>query len=268
MKESEDEEEEDADFGRKPRSRPKKKRPGRRRYKNRGYYESSSDGEEADVEASKSPVRRTEAEVKRVKRPQVVKARHQEAAADQVVEIIEPVVTSLSQSEDVLATLGQSQQLPAGIQFPPGLLAANPSLVGAKPGSLVVVASPHKPDNPLLSVFMVPENNEKVDKRDAVSPRHPPQPQADSGSELRLDPAVVRAVDRGRLSRQRTLSGSDTFAGGRKRTFSEMEVKDDNMEADSRSGRVRQRTYSESGLDARSDGGGKKRFLSGSSGKL
>merc|ERR1719340_217462 len=70
MKESvdEDEEEEDEDYGNQ-RSRPKKKRPGRRRYKNRGYY-SSSDGEEADVEASKSPVRKAEA-VSRVKRPQV-----------------------------------------------------------------------------------------------------------------------------------------------------------------------------------------------------
>ena len=212
------------------------------------------------MEASKSPVRRTEAEVKRVKRPQVAKSRHQEQAdqlvksrhhqevksrqheaADKVVEIIEPtasVVTSLSQSESVLASLGQSQKLPAGIQFPPGLLAANPSLVGAKPGSLVVVASPHKPDNPLLSVFMVPENNEKVEKRVSESSRQPPQPQA-SGSELRLDPAVVRAVDRGRLSRQRTLSGSETRPGlGRKRTFSEMEVKDANLEA---VGRVRQR---------------------------
>ena len=266
MKESvdEDEEEEDEDYG-KQRSRPKKKRPGRRRYKNRGYYGSSSDGEEADVEASKSPVRKAEA-VSRVKRPQVVnglnKTRHDEA--DQVVEIIEPpVMTNLSQSEGVLASFSQSQ-LPAGIQFPPGLLAANPSLVGAKPGSLVVVASPHKPDNPLLSVFMVP-NTEKAASAPA-SPRHPASSsQAASGSELRLDPAVVRAVDRGRLNRQRTLSESESRPT-RKRTFSEMEVKDGNIEADLRSGRVRQRTCSESGLDTRSDSG-KKRFLSGSSGK-
>ena len=31
-----------------------------------------------------------------------------------------------------------------GVQFPPALLAANPGLAGAKPGSLVVVASPSK----------------------------------------------------------------------------------------------------------------------------
>ena len=268
MKESvdEDEEEEDEDY-RNQRSRPKKKRPGRRRYKNRGYYHSSSDGEEADVEASKSPVRKAEA-VSRVKRPQVVnglnKSRHDEA--DQVVEIIEPpVMTNLSQSEGVLASLSQSQ-LPAGIQFPPGLLAANPSLVGAKPGSLVVVASPHKPDNPLLSVFMVPDTEKAASASAPASPRHPASSsQAASGSELRLDPAVVRAVDRGRLNRQRTLSESESRPT-RKRTFSEMEVKDGNIEADSRSGRVRQRTCSESGLDTRSDSG-KKRFLSGSSGK-
>jgi len=269
MKESvdEDEEEEDEDYG-KQRSRPKKKRPGRRRYKNRGYYASSSDGEEADVEASKSPVRKAEA-VSRVKRPQVVnglnKSRHDEA--DQVVEIIEPpVMTNLSQSEGVLASFSQSQ-LPAGIQFPPGLLAANPSLVGAKPGSLVVVASPHKPDNPLLSVFMVPNTEKAASASAPASPRHPASSsQAASGSELRLDPAVVRAVDRGRLNRQRTLSESESRPT-RKRTFSEMEVKDRNIEADLRSGRVRQRTCSESGLDTRSDSG-KKRFLSGSSGKL
>ena len=239
------------------------------------------------MEASKSPVRRTEAEVKRVKRPQVAKSRHQEQAdqlvksrhhqevksrqheaADKVVEIIEPtasVVTSLSQSESVLASLGQSQKLPAGIQFPPGLLAANPSLVGAKPGSLVVVASPHKPDNPLLSVFMVPDTEKTASVSAPASPRHPASGgQAASGSEMRLDPAVVRAVDRGRLSRQRTLSESESRP--RKRTFSEMEVKDGNIEADSRSGRVRQRTCSESGLDTRSNIE-KRRFLSGSSGK-
>merc|ERR1719266_2023164 len=84
MKESEDEEaeeEEDEDFG-KSRSRPRKKR-ARRRYKNRGYYDSSSDGEEADVEASKSPVRKV-AEgpaINRVKRPKVVNGRTAEVAA-------------------------------------------------------------------------------------------------------------------------------------------------------------------------------------------
>ena len=42
-----------------------------------------------------------------------------------------------------------------------------------------------------------------------------------------------------------------------------MEAKAGDIEADVRSGRVRQRTCSESGLDTRSDSG-KKRFLSGS----
>merc|ERR1719150_3331537 len=50
-----------------------------------------------------------------------------------------------------------------GVQFPPGLLAANPGLVGARPGSLVVVASPSKtdPGSQLLHVYMVSSRQKK-----------------------------------------------------------------------------------------------------------
>ena len=42
------------------------------------------------------------------------------------------------------ATASSALQKMPGVKFPPALLAANPSLAGAKPGSLVVVASPSK----------------------------------------------------------------------------------------------------------------------------
>lgn len=55
------------------------------------------------------------------------------------------------------------------VSFPPALLAANPGLANASPGSLVVVASPASPqvaspNAQLLQVFMVgdeQDNNEK-----------------------------------------------------------------------------------------------------------
>ena len=260
MRESNEEDDED-EYGSRGRSRKPKKKRARRRYVNRGYYASSSDGEEADVEASKSPVRKGLVSidhgpsVSRIKKPLVVNGRTNVVQAtngdESFVEIIEPPLA---------ANLNQSH---AGVQFPPGLLAANPSLAGAKPGSLVVVASPHKPDNPLLSVFMVPEKTHNL--QPPPGPKSPHPAVLPMTSELRLDPAVIRAVDRGRVHRQRTMSDSDQVASkmaasvvrtGRKRTLSEMETVvngDDGV-----TGRVRQRTCSESGIESN-----KKRFLSG-----
>ena len=268
MKESEDEEaeeEEDEDFG-KSRSRPRKKR-ARRRYKNRGYYDSSSDGEDADVEASKSPVRKV-AEVpaiNRVKRPKVINGKTAEVAAaaavpdQEVVEIMAEAVPLVSAPGAVLPGLAQ---------FPPGLLAANPSLAGAVPGSLVVVAgTAHHYPSPAtpLHVYMVPSPGPQPapDTPPAAAPASP-RPRPAPSAQLRLDPAVVRAVDRGRLSlsRQRTLSDCEAPGGGRKRTLSEMEagVGEDGAKI----GRVRQRTCSESGIETGRAENIRQRFLSGS----
>ena len=269
MKESEDEEaeeEEDEDFG-KSRSRPRKKR-ARRRYKNRGYYDSSSDGEDADVEASKSPVRKV-AEVpaiNRVKRPKVVNGRAAEVAAaatvpdQEVVEIMAEAVPLVSAPGAVLPGLAQ---------FPPGLLAANPSLAGAVPGSLVVVAgTAHHYPSPAtpLHVYMVPSPGPQPapDTPPAAAPASP-RPRPAPSAQLRLDPAVVRAVDRGRLSlsRQRTLSDCEAPSGGRKRTLSEMEA-GGGGEDGAKIGRVRQRTCSESGIETGRAENIRQRFLSGS----
>merc|ERR1711872_506571 len=59
----------------------------------------------------------------------------------------------------------------AGVNFPPALLAANPGLAGAKPGSLVVVASPSKtdPSSQLLHVYMVSDKKNKS-TRDGAPP--------------------------------------------------------------------------------------------------
>jgi len=123
----------------------------------------------------------------------------------------------------------------AGVNFPPALLAANPGLAGAKPGSLVVVASPSKtdPSSQLLHVYMVsdkrkkdtpntPTNNSAVNTTSVGRPAVIRAGQStvsvagNSGlgrpldpSRLSIDPAVVRAVNRKRASTDRvTTSGS------------------------------------------------------------
>jgi len=235
----EDDDDPDDDFGRARSRKPKKKR-SRKRYRNRGYYASSSDGEEADVEASKSPVRKMpkQAETEKTPRPPVVQGVTQ-------VSVSAPSVGNISN-----ISIHHSQP---GVQFPPGLLAANPSLAGAKPGSLVVVASPHRPDNALLSVYMVPDKSTETVQPQIMSPRS--NTLGTGLPELKLDPAVIRAVDRGKLGRQRTMSES-MMKVGRKRTYSEMkESPDDSENIVAAKIHRRQRTCSESGIQTRQQQG-------------
>ena len=143
-----------------------------------------------------------------------------------------------------------------GVQFPPGLLAANPSLVGARPGSLVVVASPSKtdPGSQLLHVYMVSSRQKKDDgsapgssRERSRSPRVASSPRSPS-PRLTLDPAVVRAVDRSRLAEREGLGRSRQ---DRNRATSECE--DALLNTRARLG-ARQRTCSEgSGGDLRTE---------------
>merc|ERR1712083_640182 len=154
-----------------------------------------------------------------------------------------------------------------GVQFPPGLLAANPGLVGARPGSLVVVASPSKtdPGSQLLHVYMVSSRQKKDEgaaggssRERSRSPRvaHNSSPRSPS-PQLTLDPAVVRAVDRSRLAER---EGANRIRYDRSRAPSECE--DALVNTRSRLG-VRQRTCSEgSGGDLRTELV-RQRFLSG-----
>merc|ERR1712083_526061 len=154
-----------------------------------------------------------------------------------------------------------------GVQFPPGLLAANPGLVGARPGSLVVVASPSKtdPDSQLLHVYMVSSRQKKDEgtaggssRERSRSPRvaHNSSPRSPS-PRLTLDPAVVRAVDRSRLAER---EGTSRVRHDRSRATSECE--DALVQTRARLG-VRQRTCSEgSGADLRTELV-RQRFLSG-----
>lgn len=284
MKESDDEEAADDVKGRGRKTT--KKRP-RRRYKNKGYYDSSSGGEDADEETSRSPARKKgrqcsneEKQMVRIKRPQVM---HRENVNNQLIRphSSRSEAISLSQFTDqaneggeACVQVSNSQvKLTKGpgsnVQFPPGLLAANPGLVGAKPGSLVVVASPNKsdPSSQLLHVYMVSSKNKEKEKvlsrsayntsRRSVSPR------------LTLDPAVMRAVDRGRLaerSRTRSESGSKSMS----HLITELDIENLSC-AELQPPRTRQRTYSESGLAVREGSLDlrtetmRKRFLSGSS---
>jgi len=285
MNDSEDED----DVEEKGRGRKTKKKRPRRRYKNRGYY-SSSEGEDADGETSRSPARKKtrqdsqeERQMVRIKRPQVM---HRETVNHKTIRPINPRAEAISLSqlaEQAKANGGMtgisvsSTQVPTGlpgVQFPPGLLAANPVLGAAKPGSLVVVASPNKtdPSSQLLHVYMVSaKNKERLDKdrERSGSPRTPGSAVVGSrrsvSPRMPLDPAVVRAVDRSRVERARTMSESGGKA--RVRTVSEDEtVRTDVV-------RSRQRTYSESGLAVRNGEGSKemdlrtetikRRFLSG-----
>merc|ERR1719189_2973023 len=197
------------------KSRRPKARTGRprRRYKNRGLYDSSSDGEEGDIETSKSPVgkrlRTTSPDqpgpgsslVQRVKRPLVVNGRRPDK------------VCAVTEEEKEESSGRPAVCLPdlSGVQFPPGLLAANPSLAGAKPGSLVVVAGPQKPQHSRspMALYMVQVKEKKSSKESQVTARTVGFTNTDLRTELRLDPAVIRAVDRGKLHRQRTLSESE-----------------------------------------------------------
>ena len=219
----------------------------------------------------------------RIKRPQVM---HRETMNHKTIRPINPRAEAISLSqlaEQAKANGGMtgisvsSTQVPTGlpgVQFPPGLLAANPVLGAAKPGSLVVVASPNKtdPSSQLLHVYMVSaKNKERLDKdrERSGSPRTPGSAVVGSrrsvSPRMPLDPAVVRAVDRSRVERARTMSESGGKA--RVRTVSEDEtVRTDVV-------RSRQRTYSESGLAVRNGEGSKemdlrtetikRRFLSG-----
>jgi len=100
---------------------------------------------------------------------------HRETVSNKTIRPINPRAEAISLSqlaEQAKANGGMtgisvsSSQVPTGlpgVQFPPGLLAANPVLGSAKPGSLVVVASPNKtdPSSQLLHVYMVSAKNKE-----------------------------------------------------------------------------------------------------------
>merc|ERR1719507_1182411 len=249
--------EQDSDVEERGRKKVAKKRP-RRRYRNNGYYDSSSGGEDADGEASLSPAKKRQREV--AARPSTNR-RAQVPAPVSAAPQPKPAPQAAAAAATQLATaLG-------GVQFPPGLLAANPGLVGARPGSLVVVASPSKtdPGSQLLHVYMVSSRQKKDEgtaggsnRERSRSPRvaHNSSPRSPS-PQLTLDPAVVRAVDRSRLAER---EGASRIRYDRSRATSECE--DALVNTRSRLG-VRQRTCSEgSGGDLRTELV-RQRFLSG-----
>ena len=112
-------------------------------------------GEEADIsEASRSPAARTRdakdkprKKTKVDSRPQKSSVIHSTVSTDFKPE--EVVAGTADDTEPVMTGL---EKLP-GVRFPPALLAANPGLAGAKPGSLVVVASPSKVNIQIFILF-------------------------------------------------------------------------------------------------------------------
>jgi len=253
--------EQDSDVEERGRKKIAKKRP-RRRYRNNGYYDSSSGGEDADGEASLSPAKKRQREV--ATRP-TSNRRAQNPAP--VIPAPQPVPATPAPKPAPQAAATQLATALGGVQFPPGLLAANPGLVGARPGSLVVVASPSKtdPGSQLLHVYMVSSRQKKEEgsaaggsRERSRSPRvaHSSSPRSPS-PRLTLDPAVVRAVDRSRLAER---EGTSQVRHDRSRATSECE--DALVNTRARLG-VRQRTCSEgSGGDLRTELV-RQRFLSG-----
>jgi len=241
--------EQDSDVEERGRKKTAKKRP-RRRYRNNGYYDSSSGGEDADGEASLSPAKKRQREVagksSNNRRPPAAQPPAPTPAPPTPAPVPPPAAAAASQLASALG----------GVQFPPGLLAANPSLVGARPGSLVVVASPSKtdPGSQLLHVYMVSSRQKKDDgsapgssRERSRSPRVASSPRSPS-PRLTLDPAVVRAVDRSRLAEREGLGRSRQ---DRNRATSECE--DALLNTRARLG-ARQRTCSEgSGGDLRTE---------------
>ena len=249
--------EQDSDVEERGRKKITKKRP-RRRYRNNGYYDSSSGGEDADGEASLSPAKKRQREV--AARPSTNRRAQVPAPVSAAPQPTLPTPAPQAAATQLATALG-------GVQFPPGLLAANPGLVGARPGSLVVVASPSKtdPGSQLLHVYMVSSRQKKDEgtaggssRERSRSPRvaHNSSPRSPS-PQLTLDPAVVRAVDRSRLAER---EGASRIRYDRSRATSECE--DALVNTRSRLG-VRQRTCSEgSGGDLRTELV-RQRFLSG-----
>jgi len=258
------EQDSDVDVEERGRKKVAKKRP-RRRYRNKGYYDSSSGGEDADGEASLSPAKKRQREVaarptstRRAQVPAPI------AAAPQPL----PATPPPTPGPQAAAAATQLATALGGVQFPPGLLAANPGLVGARPGSLVVVASPSKtdPGSQLLHVYMVSSRQKKEEggaaggsRERSRSPRvaHNNSSPRSPSPRLTLDPAVVRAVDRSRLAER---EGTSRVRHDRSRATSECE--DALVQTRARLG-VRQRTCSEgSGADLRTELV-RQRFLSG-----
>jgi len=235
--ESEEEEEASTTPVKETRGRKRKSKgaTSRRRFNHRSLYESSSGGEEADVsETSRSPARKrpnTTAAGRGSADRRPTAAAKRKAAADLAAtrrETPPPAGSAVVSATTEAAVHGIVSSVQAGngtegsplaklpgVRFPPGLLAANPGLAGAKPGSLVVVASPSKvdPSAQLLHVYMV---SEKKKKGSTGSPARsgsvdPPRSvdsnrrNANSGR-LSIDPAVVRAVDRKRSSASTSCS--------------------------------------------------------------
>jgi len=226
------------------RKKVAKKRP-RSRYKNRGYYESSSGGEEADSETSRSPARKKPRETVRNRR----RATGSSLAAA-------PNISQGNNTATEESSPSVQPQLSTDVRFPPGLLAANPSLAGAKPGSLVVVASPSKtdPSSKLLCVYMVRQKGATAE----VAAKDKNNKAAGVGSNTKtmssrvtLDPAVVRAVDRTRLAEREE---------GRARGRTVSECKDSTQQAGNEG--TRQRTCSEGSGNLRTQLV-RQRFLSG-----
>eukprot|EP00088_Acartia_fossae_P047708 TRINITY_DN5179_c0_g1_i8.p1 TRINITY_DN5179_c0_g1~~TRINITY_DN5179_c0_g1_i8.p1 ORF type:complete len:1216 (-),score=348.11 TRINITY_DN5179_c0_g1_i8:626-4273(-) len=150
-----------------------------RKVSSRGMYESSSGGEDADVsETSRSPAARRPTAPGHHRPNQTPQSRRPGAH-----NVSTPGNRPSSSSRPGSTTAGASggggatstpkpsvsisaatlQKIP-GVSFPPALLAANPSLAGAMPGSLVVVASPSKadPSSQLLHVYMVSDKKAKT----------------------------------------------------------------------------------------------------------
>ena len=122
-------------------------------------------GEEADVsETSRSPARKrvtgrkvADRSAQNGKSPAAVHPRKEPPPSNTPAGIRQLEAAKrapIPPIESVPSTESSLQKLP-GVRFPPALLAANPGLAGAKPGSLVVVASPSKVIL-LQSCFLVP----------------------------------------------------------------------------------------------------------------
>lgn len=268
---SDEEKQQDYDQERRGRKKLAKKRP-RGRYKNKGFYDSSSGGEEADNETSRSPARKKPLGGTRSKR---------KVGSEELIPGVQHSDDQVATSLPATPLLATTSTTVRGVQFPPGLLAANPGLMGARPGSLVVVASPNKtdPGSRLLHVYMVSDKQKaKVDG--SVQDRSK-SPRISAGNSSRslsprvtLDPAVVRAVDRtrlagreARLGRSRALSESENSSKGRVQSAFESEDQRQSSQISTPASTQRQRTYSEGSGNLRMDVV-RENFLSGPSKSL
>lgn len=190
---SEDENEEDSEAENVKKKKEKKAKPAtakKRRHRvkgNRGrYYADSDDADESELaseteqsmmSSANNIIRRTRAQKRQNSRENSAPISPAPQAQPPVVPVAKKSKPSAPETGSLLKSIltkSTTSTNKPGFALPPALLAANPNLANAAPGSLVVVASPaspqiSSPNAQLLEVFIANNEDNEADKADKTA---------------------------------------------------------------------------------------------------